>query len=69
MSSRQTSEDIVKASDTIEDIAVETADLSSKFRFFETYKAPEIKKKSFRITPPRDDQVKVHKDVECFQLS
>jgi hypothetical protein len=38
---------------------VETADVSNKFKFFETYKAPEKERKQFRITPPREGQVKV----------
>ncbi|XP_034254665.1 uncharacterized protein LOC117653241 isoform X4 [Thrips palmi] len=54
----QSSSEVVKASDKIEDVQVETADISSKFKFFETYKAPEKQKKAFRITPPREGQVK-----------
>ncbi|XP_034254673.1 uncharacterized protein LOC117653241 isoform X12 [Thrips palmi] len=56
----QSSSEVVKASDKIEDVQVETADISSKFKFFETYKAPEKQKKAFRITPPREGQVKVN---------
>jgi hypothetical protein len=40
----------------MEDVQIETADILSKFKFFETYKPPEKEKKSFRITPPRDYQ-------------
>ncbi|XP_073977203.1 uncharacterized protein isoform X16 [Rhodnius prolixus] len=56
--SRQASEDVVRSSDIVEDVTIETADLSSKFKFFETYKAPEKERKAFRITPPREGQVK-----------
>lgn len=53
------SEEIVKSSDVVNDVVIETADLSSRFKFFETYKEPEKQKKAFRITPPREGQVKV----------
>ncbi|KAL1130892.1 hypothetical protein AAG570_012133 [Ranatra chinensis] len=56
--SRQTSEEVVRASDPVEDVTIETADLSSRFKFFEAYKAPEVRKKAFRITPPREGTVK-----------
>lgn len=59
MMKRQISEDVVKSSDVVEDVTVKTADISSKFKFFEKYKAPEKEKKAFRITPPREGQVKV----------
>ncbi|CAH0391354.1 unnamed protein product [Bemisia tabaci] len=52
---RQVSDDIVKSSDKVEDVVVETSDISSKFKFFETYKAPEVKRRTFRITPPREN--------------
>ncbi|KAK3921252.1 LIM domain-containing protein 2 [Frankliniella fusca] len=55
----QVSSEVVKASDKLEDVQVETADISSKFKFFETYKAPEKQRKAFRITPPREGQVKM----------
>ncbi|XP_066908173.1 uncharacterized protein [Halyomorpha halys] len=52
-------EDVVRSSDKVEDVVVvETADLSTRFKFFETYKEPEKQKKAFRITPPREGQVK-----------
>ncbi|CAH1391693.1 unnamed protein product [Nezara viridula] len=52
-------EDVVRSSDKVEDVmAVETADLSTRFKFFETYKEPEKQKRAFRITPPREGQVK-----------
>ncbi|XP_060843564.1 F-actin-monooxygenase MICAL3 isoform X10 [Rhopalosiphum padi] len=56
--SRQVSDDVVKCSDRIEDVSVETAEVSSKFKFFETYKPPVVIKKQFRITPPREGQIK-----------
>lgn len=56
---RQISDDVVRSSDTAEEIQVETSDISNKFKFFETYKEPEKQRKQFRITPPRDGQVKV----------
>lgn len=56
---RQVSDDVVKCSDRIEDVSVETAEVSSKFKFFETYKPPAVIKKQFRITPPREGQIKV----------
>ena len=53
---RQLSSDVVRASDPVEEVTVPTSDISSKFKFFETYKAPEVKRKVFRITPPREGQ-------------
>ncbi|CAG5089383.1 Protein of unknown function [Cotesia congregata] len=52
-------DDVVRSTDTTEEIQVETSDISNKFKFFETYKEPEKERKQFRITPPRDGQVKV----------
>ena len=49
-------DDIVRSDSKVEDVQIETADIVSKFKFFETYKAPEKEKKTFRITPPRDYQ-------------
>ncbi|KAK2586141.1 hypothetical protein KPH14_001411 [Odynerus spinipes] len=56
---RQVSEDVVRSSDTTEDVHAETSDISNKFKFFESYKEPEKQRKQFRITPPRDGQVKM----------
>lgn len=50
------SDDIVRSDSKMEDVQIETADVLSKFKFFETYKAPSKEKKTFRITPPRDYQ-------------
>ncbi|XP_070509179.1 LIM domain and actin-binding protein 1 isoform X2 [Chironomus tepperi] len=51
-----TGEDIVRSDQKIDDVQIETADIVSKFKFFEAYQPPEKEKKSFRITPPRDYQ-------------
>ncbi|XP_012239552.1 myosin-10 isoform X2 [Bombus impatiens] len=56
---RQVSDDVVRSSDTTEEVQVETSDISNKFKFFESYKEPEKQRKQFRITPPRDGQVKM----------
>lgn len=56
---RNASEDVVRSTDTAEEVQVETSDISNKFKFFETYKEPEKQRKQFRITPPRDGQLKV----------
>lgn len=56
---RQVSDDVVRSSDTAEEVHVETSEISNKFKFFETYKEPAKQRKQFRITPPRDGQVKV----------
>jgi hypothetical protein len=50
------SDDIVRSDAKMDDVQIETADIVSKFKFFETYKPPAKEKKSFRITPPRDYQ-------------
>jgi hypothetical protein len=52
-------ENYIKSEDKIEDVVIETAAVSSKFKFFETYKPNEKEKRQFRITPPRDGVVKV----------
>lgn len=70
--------DIVRSSDKKDDkIEVNTAELSNKFKFFETFedelerKKSEQKKEVFkRITPPRGDGVvKVRGCVEGFVYS
>ncbi|XP_045507534.1 F-actin-monooxygenase MICAL3-like isoform X1 [Colias croceus] len=47
--------DVVRAADKVEDVKIETADISDRFKFFETYQ-PETKRKEFRMTPPRQTQ-------------
>ncbi|XP_046143025.1 xin actin-binding repeat-containing protein 2 isoform X3 [Osmia bicornis bicornis] len=56
---RQVSDDVVRSSDTTEEVHAETSDISNKFKFFESYKEPEKQRKQFRITPPRDGQLKM----------
>lgn len=53
--------EMVKASDKIDDIEVQTEAITSRFKFFEQYQQNQTDKprKVFRITPPRDGQVKV----------
>lgn len=65
---RQVSDDVVRSSDTTEEVHVETSDISNKFKFFESYKEPEKQRKQFRITPPRDGQVKVRSFDFVFSL-
>lgn len=57
---RQQSEDVVKSDMHTEDVEIRTADISQRFKFFETYQEPEKQRKQFRITPPREGQVKVN---------
>lgn len=52
--------EVVKSGDKTEDIQIETADISNKFKFFESYRPEQKQKKEFRITPPRDGVVKVN---------
>ncbi|XP_022124637.2 LIM domain and actin-binding protein 1 [Pieris rapae] len=47
--------DVVRAADKLEDVKIETSDISDRFKFFETYQ-PEAKRKEFRMTPPRQTQ-------------
>lgn len=56
---KQASEDTVKCTESLDDVKVETSDIQQRFKFFETYKEPETRKKTFRITPPREGQLKV----------
>ncbi|RZC39291.1 uncharacterized protein BDFB_009590, partial [Asbolus verrucosus] len=56
---KSTMEEVVKSSaDVVDEVPVRTADIQQRFKFFETYKEPEKTKKAFRITPPREGQVK-----------
>ncbi|XP_051158107.1 uncharacterized protein LOC127279649 isoform X13 [Leptopilina boulardi] len=65
---RQVSDDVVRSSDTTAEVQVETSDISNKFKFFETYKEPEKKRRQFRITPPRDGQMKMNSpDREVYR--
>ncbi|TMW47402.1 hypothetical protein DOY81_007519, partial [Sarcophaga bullata] len=51
--------DVVKCGEAVEDVKIETSEISEKFKFFETYHKPECKKRVFRITPPREGVVKM----------
>lgn len=57
------SDEIVRSDVKVDDVQIETADIVSKFKFFETYKPSEKEKKKFRITPPRDGVEKVRKTL------
>ncbi|XP_034944167.1 xin actin-binding repeat-containing protein 2 isoform X3 [Chelonus insularis] len=57
---RQVSDDVVRSTDTTEEVKVETSEISNKFKFFESYKEPEKQRKQFRITPPRDGEIKMN---------
>lgn len=50
---------MVKCDEKVDEVQIKTADVSSKFKFFETYQPTENEKKPFRITPPRDGVVKM----------
>ncbi|XP_013168855.1 PREDICTED: actin cytoskeleton-regulatory complex protein pan-1 [Papilio xuthus] len=58
--------DVVRAADRVEDVKIETADISDRFRFFETYR-PETERKEFRITPPRHTQRCKSPSPEVYQ--
>ncbi|CAD0206282.1 unnamed protein product [Chrysodeixis includens] len=47
--------DVVRAADKLEDVKIETSDISDRFKFFESYR-PETTRKEFRMTPPRQTQ-------------
>lgn len=44
----------MKYDEKLDEVKIKTADISNKFKFFETYKPSSTEKKPFRITPPRD---------------
>jgi hypothetical protein len=52
-------DDIVRSGVKVDDVQIETADIVSKFKFFEAYKPAPKEKKQFRITPPREGVTKV----------
>lgn len=47
-----------------DEVKIKTAEISSKFKFFETFKPTTADKKPFRITPPRDGVAKTEQDEE-----
>ncbi|XP_055313588.1 uncharacterized protein LOC129574936 isoform X3 [Sitodiplosis mosellana] len=49
--------DVVKYDEKIDEVKIKTADISNKFKFFETYKPESKEKRPFRMTPPRDGVV------------
>ncbi|KAF5280478.1 hypothetical protein FQA39_LY18059 [Lamprigera yunnana] len=55
---KQASEDTIKSSDQLTEITVRTSDIQDRFKFFETYTEPQQKRKEFRMTPPREGQIK-----------
>lgn len=59
-------DDIVRSDTKVDDVQIETADIVSKFKFFETYKPEKMEKKQFRITPPRDGVAKVKTFIGKF---
>lgn len=48
----------------MDDVQIETADITHKFKFFETYKPVEPERKQFRITPPRDGVATTNDNTE-----
>lgn len=53
----------MKCDEKIDEVKIKTADISSKFKFFETYTPNKTEKKPFRITPPREGTVNVEADA------
>lgn len=49
--------EVVRSDVQLESVRIETADISNKFKFFETYRPDMGERKQFRITPPRDGVV------------
>lgn len=60
----QAEADVVKYDAKIDEVKIKTADVSSKFKFFETYTPTKSEKKPFRITPPREGIVKVNDETD-----
>lgn len=61
-------DDIVRSDVKVDDVQIETADIVSKFKFFETFKPEQKEKKAFRITPPRDGVAKVSRNAICSRF-
>ncbi|XP_055697757.1 F-actin-monooxygenase MICAL3 isoform X2 [Phlebotomus papatasi] len=51
--------EIVRSDSQVDNVQVETSQISSRFRFFETYRPQEPEKRQFRITPPREGVVRM----------
>lgn len=48
----------------MDEVKIKTADVSSKFKFFETFKPKQQDKKPFRITPPREGAINANQNVD-----
>lgn len=46
--------DVVRSSDPVRDVEVETTEVSERFKFFENFKEQQKERKRFEMTPPRD---------------
>ncbi|EEC10156.1 conserved hypothetical protein, partial [Ixodes scapularis] len=46
--------EVVRSSDPVRDVEVETNELSERFKFFENYKVESKERKRFEMTPPRE---------------
>ncbi|XP_055691991.1 protein-methionine sulfoxide oxidase mical3b [Lutzomyia longipalpis] len=51
--------EIVRSDSQVDNVHVETKEISSRFKFFETYRPKEVQKREFRITPPREGVVRM----------
>ncbi|XP_037899062.1 uncharacterized protein LOC119643708 isoform X2 [Glossina fuscipes] len=54
---KQNNIDVIKCTEKPAEVLVQTSEISKKFKFFETYRPVENKKRIFRITPPREGVV------------
>lgn len=50
-------QNVIKSDEKQDEVQIETSEISSKFKFFETFKPEEKQRKQFRITPPREGVV------------
>lgn len=53
----------------MDDVKIETADITNKFKFFETYKPIEVERKQFRITPPREGVAPKNDNTETLETT
>ncbi|XP_077288363.1 uncharacterized protein LOC143912818 [Arctopsyche grandis] len=58
--------DVVRAADRVDDVKIETSDISNKFKFFETYQ-PTAERKQFRMTPPRETNKRDSPEQEVYR--
>uniref|UniRef100_A0A1B0BP79 Uncharacterized protein n=1 Tax=Glossina palpalis gambiensis TaxID=67801 RepID=A0A1B0BP79_9MUSC len=54
---KQNNIDVIKCTEKPAEVLVQTSEISKKFKFFETYRPVENKRRIFRITPPREGVV------------